>query len=71
MAIIGKRNEMPVQDAILRAHNFKEVALGYNEEMAISEASRCLNCKNRPCVSACPVNIDIPSFISKIKEKKI
>ena len=70
MAIIGKRNEMPVQDAILRAHNFKEVALGYNEEMAISEASRCLNCKNRPCVSACPVNIDIPSFISKIKEKK-
>ena len=70
MAIIGKRNEMPVQDAIIRAHNFKEVALGYNEEMAISEASRCLNCKNRPCVSACPVNIDIPSFISKIKEKK-
>ena len=70
MAIIGKRNEMPVQDALIRAHNFKEVALGYNEEMAISEASRCLNCKNRPCVSACPVNVDIPSFISKIKEKK-
>lgn len=70
MAISTKRNEMPVQDPHLRAHNFKEVALGYNEEMAISEATRCLNCKNKPCVSACPVNVDIPSFIAKIKEKK-
>ncbi len=70
MAIITKRNEMPLQDAKIRAHNFKEVALGYNEEMAINEASRCLNCKNKPCVSACPVNVNIPSFIAKIKEGK-
>ena len=68
MAVITKRNEMPVQEAKIRAHNFNEVALGYNSEMAINEAQRCLNCKNKPCVSACPVNVDIPAFISKIKE---
>ena len=70
MAISMKRNEMPLQDAKIRAHNFYEVALGYNEDTAVKEALRCLNCKNKPCVSACPVNIDIPSFIFKIKEKK-
>ena len=70
MAISMKRNEMPLQDAKIRAHNFYEVALGYNEDTAVKEALRCLNCKNKPCVSACPVNIDIPSFISKIKDKK-
>ena len=62
------RNEMPVQDAKVRAHNFDEVALGYTEEQAIDEANRCLNCKNMPCVAGCPVKIYIPEFISKIKE---
>ena len=62
------RNEMPAQDARVRAHNFDEVALGYTEEMAIDEANRCLNCKNMPCVAGCPVKIHIPEFISKIKE---
>ena len=63
-----KRNEMPTQEASVRAHNFNEVALGYTEEMAINEANRCLNCKNMPCVAGCPVKIHIPDFISKIKE---
>ncbi len=63
-----QKNEMPTQDAKVRAHNFDEVALGYTEEMAIDEANRCLNCKNMPCVSGCPVKIHIPEFISKIKE---
>lgn len=59
---------MPVQEAEVRNHNFKEVALGYTEEMAIEEATRCLHCKNRPCVSGCPVNVQIPDFIQKIAE---
>ena len=63
-----KRNEMPTQEPLVRAHNFNEVALGYTEEMAIDEAMRCLNCKNMPCVDGCPVKIHIPEFISKIKE---
>ena len=63
-----KRNEMPTQDAKVRAHNFDEVALGYSEETAIDEAMRCLECKNMPCVGACPVKIHIPEFIAKIKE---
>lgn len=63
-----KKNEMPVQDPQIRNHNFKEVALGYSEEQAIDEANRCLNCKNRPCVSKCPVAIDIPEFITKVRE---
>ena len=63
-----KKNEMPVQDPNVRNHNFSEVALGYSEETAIDEAMRCLNCKNMPCVSGCPVNIHIPAFIEKIKE---
>ena len=62
------RNVMPTQDALVRAHNFSEVALGYTEEMAIDEANRCLNCKNMPCVEGCPVKIHIPEFITKIKE---
>ncbi len=62
------RNEMPTQDAKVRAHNFDEVALGYTEEQAIDEANRCLNCKNMPCVDGCPVKIHIPEFINKIKE---
>ncbi len=63
-----KKNPMPSQDPEVRAHNFCEVALGYSEETAIDEALRCLNCKNMPCVSGCPVNIHIPAFITKIKE---
>lgn len=63
-----KKTEMPVQDPNVRNKNFKEVALGYTEEMAQFEASRCLNCKNKPCVSGCPVNIDIPEFIKKVSE---
>ena len=63
-----KKNEMPTQEAQVRAHNFDEVALGYTETMAIDEAQRCLNCKNMPCVGACPVNIRIPEFIEKVKE---
>lgn len=62
------RSIMPTQDAKVRAHNFNEVALGYNKETAIEEALRCLDCKNMPCVSGCPVKIHIPQFINKIKE---
>lgn len=68
MAIQPKKHEMPTQDPLVRARNFKEVALGYSEETALAEASRCLNCKNKPCVLGCPVNIRIPEFIEKIKE---
>ena len=68
MAINPKKHEMPTQDAKVRARNFKEVALGYDKETAVAEAERCLHCKNRPCVEACPVNINIPEFIAKIKE---
>lgn len=68
MAIEPKKHEMPTQDAKERACNFNEVALGYTKEIAVEEANRCLNCKNRPCVSGCPVNIEIPDFISHIKE---
>ncbi len=64
-----KKNEMPVQAPEIRNQNFTEVALGYTEEQALDEANRCLNCKNKPCVGGCPVAIDIPSFIAKIKEK--
>ena len=63
-----KKNEMPVQAAEERNKNFKEVALGYTAEQAIDEAQRCLNCKNKPCVGGCPVNIDIPRFIGKVAE---
>ncbi len=61
-----KKNEMPAQAPDIRNKNFKEVALGYTKEMALDEANRCLNCKNKPCVSGCPVNIDIPAFIQKV-----
>ncbi len=69
MAIVQKKNEMPTQAPEVRARNFSEVALGYTREIAIAEANRCLNCKNRPCVSGCPVNVHIPEFIAKIKEE--
>ena len=63
-----QKNEMPVQDPNVRNKNFDEVALGYTKEQAIDEAKRCLNCKHKPCVSGCPVQIDIPAFISKVAE---
>ena len=60
---------MPTQAAEVRAHNFKEVALGYEMKTAVDEAARCLNCKNKPCVQGCPVNISIPEFIGCIKKE--
>lgn len=62
------KNPMPTQEPLVRAKNFKEVALGYTEEIALDEAMRCLNCKHMPCVSGCPVNVNIPAFIERIKE---
>ncbi len=64
-----KKNAMPTQDPQVRNGNFLEVALGYTEEQALDEAARCLNCKNKPCRSGCPVEIDIPAFIERITAK--
>ena len=58
--------KMPEQDPNVRNHNFEEVALGYTEQMALEEAARCLNFKNKPCVSGCPVNVRIPEFIARV-----
>ena len=60
------KNKMPEQEPLVRNKNFKEVALGYTEEMAIAEANRCLNCKKLVCVEGCPVNVKIPDFISLV-----
>jgi glutamate synthase (NADPH/NADH) small chain len=60
--------EMPAQDPVARCRNMEEVALGYSPEQARLEAERCLDCKNAPCVAGCPVAIDIPGFIKKIRE---
>ncbi len=57
------------QEAQVRAKNFEEVCLGYNEQEAVEESERCLNCKNAQCVKGCPVSIDIPGFISEIKNQ--
>ena len=62
------KTPMPEQEPNVRNKNFKEVSLGYTEEMAINEAKRCLNCKKPLCVGGCPVNIRIPEFISKVAE---
>jgi glutamate synthase (NADPH/NADH) small chain len=62
------RVQMPRQEPRIRAKNFKEVALGYTPEMAMEEANRCIQCPKRPCVSGCPVNIDIPDFIKALRE---
>ena len=69
MALDPKKHEMPSQDPVIRSGNFEEVALGYTAEIAVAEAQRCLDCKGAPCISGCPVNVNIPSFISKIKQK--
>ena len=61
-----KKTPMPSQPADVRNRNFDEVALGYTYEMAVGEAKRCLGCKNKPCVSACPVVINIPAFIERV-----
>jgi glutamate synthase (NADPH/NADH) small chain len=65
---IKVREPMPMQDPKIRIQNFNEVALGYSREQARREAARCLQCKKKPCVDGCPVEIDIPAFIAKIKE---
>jgi len=62
--------KMPEQDPDIRNKNFDEVALGYDEAMAIEEAQRCLNCKHKPCVAGCPVNVKIPEFIQLVAEGK-
>lgn len=63
-----KKCAMPTQDPTVRRRNFDEVTLGYTEELAVEEARRCLNCKNKPCVEGCPVKIRIPEFISLVAE---
>ena len=62
------KTAMPVQDPGIRITNLDEVALGYTEAMAREEAERCLHCRHRPCVNGCPVNVNIPEFIEKVKE---
>ena len=71
MGDVWKKVPVREQDAKVRATNFKEVCLGYNMEEAMEEAQRCLNCKNAQCVKGCPVSINIPGFIEKVKEGKI
>ena len=68
MADILKKNPMPTASKEERISSFREVALGYTAEVAIDEATRCIGCKNMPCVSGCPVNIRIPDFIAHVKE---
>lgn len=60
------KTKMPEQEPLVRNKNFQEVSLGYTPEMAVAEANRCLNCKNPVCVSGCPVNVQIPDFISLV-----
>ena len=59
---------MPSQEPNVRNKNFDEVALGYTAEMAMEEATRCINCKNKPCMSGCPVCVRIPEFIAKVAD---
>ncbi len=61
-----KKNPMPSQDPNVRNKNFDEVALGYTEEQALDEATRCLHCKNKPCMQGCPVMVHIPDFIAEV-----
>ena len=66
---VMKKVPVREQDAKERARNFEEVCLGYNEEEAVAEAGRCLNCKNALCMQGCPVSINIPGFIAQVKER--
>ena len=70
MTEMRRKVNMPHQDPQVRRNNFDEVSLGYTDEMAVTEATRCLNCKNRPCISGCPVNVKIPDFIARIRDGK-
>ena len=65
-----KKYHMPEQEPTVRNKNFDEVAMGYNRAIAVAEAKRCLNCKHRPCVSGCPVNVQIPDFIAKVANEE-
>ena len=69
MADMMVRVPISEQDPKVRATNFDEVCLGYTEEEAVAEASRCLNCKNPKCVGGCPVSINIPAFIEQVKNR--
>ncbi|MCR5728303.1 MAG: NADPH-dependent glutamate synthase [Lachnospiraceae bacterium] len=64
------KNPMPAQEPDVRNKNFLEVATGYTEDMAVDEAQRCLNCKNRPCMTGCPVAVKIPEFLALVAERK-
>ena len=64
------RLNMPEQDPVKRGKNFEEVPYGYDEKLAMEEASRCLECKKPKCVAGCPVGIDIPAFVALIRESK-
>lgn len=68
---VMKRVPIKEQEPLVRAKNFEEVCLGYSKEEAMEEAARCLDCKNAQCVKGCPVGIDIPAFIQKVKEGNI
>ncbi len=65
-----EKTAMPEADAKIRSTNFEEVSLGYTPEMAMQEAARCIGCKKKPCVSGCPVQVQIPEFIKKVEEGK-
>ena len=69
MPLIKEKTPMPAQDAQERIKNFNEVALGYSEADALQEAERCISCKKPACRRGCPVEIDIPAFIAKIRER--
>ena len=71
MADVLKKVPVREQEPKVRATNFEEVCYGYNREEAVEEAGRCINCKNAKCITGCPVSIDIPSFISQVKEGNI
>ena len=62
---------MPEQEPDVRNKNFEEVALGYTKEMAMEEATRCLNCKHQPCKQGCPVGVPIPEFIQDRKSTRL
>ena len=71
MADMMKKVPVREQEPKVRATNFEEVCLGYNQEEAMEEATRCLNCKNARCIQGCPVSINIPAFIQEVKEGNI